>query len=224
MGRLTNRNGKVVFSMKDAADRIENLQWVSGEQVSCYRKTGVTYFVFGQPNKPLKTVCTYKKARIFAEGVAIGKRLNERDRKSQAGSCQPTVGINALQEKRKELEQQTKEVEARIREIYGGFSRNGLLLQAERSVKIAEREARDRYARLVVWVTAPWDRSDDKPYIIDKVTPKRIYVRRRGQERADYYEKDGTTGTRYGKEQIDLAKTFPEGLEAYEKANKRTNR
>jgi len=133
--------------------------------------------------------------------------------------------LTQLREKKKELEQQAKDADQRIRQLVGFYSSRGLIGQAERRVKTAEREARDAVGRLVVWITPPWRiGKDDKPYIVDKVTPKRIYVRRQGNERADFYEKDGTTGTRYGDSQIDVAKTFPEGLDAYQKANKRTSR
>lgn len=56
-------------------DRDEFLAKTAGIEVSHYYKAGVTYYVFGPPEEPLKTVCTYRKARVFAEGIAIGRRL-----------------------------------------------------------------------------------------------------------------------------------------------------
>ncbi len=62
--------------MMTASEHIESvrrdtLARISGLPVTCYIKHGVRAFVFGVPN--VKTVCTYRKARAFAEGVAIGR-------------------------------------------------------------------------------------------------------------------------------------------------------
>jgi hypothetical protein len=54
-------------------DRLETLTRISGLSVSVYQRGGVNYFVFGPTNRPLKTVCTYPKAKLFAEGVAAGR-------------------------------------------------------------------------------------------------------------------------------------------------------
>lgn len=51
--------------------RRETLARFSGLPVSCHVKRGVRVFSFGRPT--LKTVCTYRKAKAFAEGVAIGR-------------------------------------------------------------------------------------------------------------------------------------------------------
>ncbi len=54
--------------------RIATLKRLCGLHVTCHDKGGVYYFTFGPPNRPLKTVCTYKKARMFAAGVAFGRQ------------------------------------------------------------------------------------------------------------------------------------------------------
>lgn len=54
-------------------DRINTLTRLSGLPVSLHDRQGVHYFTFGPTNKPIKTVCTYRKARAFAEGVAAGR-------------------------------------------------------------------------------------------------------------------------------------------------------
>lgn len=54
-------------------ERTDTLHRISGLPVSTYELGGVNYFVFGPPERPIKTVCTYRKARVFAEGVAAGR-------------------------------------------------------------------------------------------------------------------------------------------------------
>lgn len=53
--------------------RCQTLTQISRLPVSCYERNGERCFVFGPPNQPIKTVCTYRKARVFAEGVAAGR-------------------------------------------------------------------------------------------------------------------------------------------------------
>lgn len=57
-------------------DRVDTLAKLSGLKVSVYTKAGVNYFVFGPSDKPLKTICTYRKSKVFAEGIAIGRQLS----------------------------------------------------------------------------------------------------------------------------------------------------
>jgi hypothetical protein len=57
--------------------RLETLMRISGVCVSYYMRRGTAYFVFGPKARAWKTVCTYRKARVFAEGVALGRRLTE---------------------------------------------------------------------------------------------------------------------------------------------------
>jgi hypothetical protein len=121
------------------------------------------------------------------------------------------------------LKDEQQQIEERLYEIHGGFRGYGEMSRARQKVKVEERAARDATLRLVVWKVEPsthWNDKSPEPYVVDKVTPKRIYVRRRGEERADYYVKDGTTGKSYGASVIDVDKTFPEGLDEYAKANK----
>ncbi len=56
-------------------DRVETLVRITGLEVTRYEQGGVQYFVFGDPSQPLKSVCTYQKAKIFAEGYALGKQF-----------------------------------------------------------------------------------------------------------------------------------------------------
>lgn len=65
--------------MEYMQDRLRTLKQLSELPVFVYTKDENNYFVFGEMNKPVKTVCTYPKAKLFAEGVAFGKRQNERE-------------------------------------------------------------------------------------------------------------------------------------------------
>ncbi|GMU26253.1 MAG: hypothetical protein AMXMBFR16_11580 [Candidatus Uhrbacteria bacterium] len=56
-------------------ERLATLERLSGLTVRGYVQTGVNYFQFMEGDETVKTVCTYSKARIFAMGIAIGKRL-----------------------------------------------------------------------------------------------------------------------------------------------------
>ena len=58
-------------------DRIDTLERISGLVVKFYNRDGVNYFTFGGSKHALKTVCTYRKAKVFAEGVAIGRELGK---------------------------------------------------------------------------------------------------------------------------------------------------
>lgn len=59
------------------ADRLLTLRKISGLEVSFYEKNGVKHFVFGPPSKNVASFCTYPKAKAFAEGVAIGREINQ---------------------------------------------------------------------------------------------------------------------------------------------------
>jgi len=56
-------------------DRIKTLQDLSGLPVVAYKEMGVTCFVFGDPSRPFKTTFTYPKAKLFAEGIALGREM-----------------------------------------------------------------------------------------------------------------------------------------------------
>lgn len=56
--------------------------------------------------------------------------------------------------------------------------------------------------------------SIERPYVIDKVTAKRIYIRMKGADRQSQYDHTGVSISRYQKDQIDIAKTFPQGIKA----------
>ena len=64
-----------------SATRVKTLEAISGLIViASVRGKGhhhARFFQFMHGDKTVKTVCTYNKAKVFAEGVAIGKTLQE---------------------------------------------------------------------------------------------------------------------------------------------------
>jgi len=52
----------------------ETLAQLSGLNV--YIQPGTRYFVFDDRGQTVKTVCTYRKAKVFAQGVATGRNLS----------------------------------------------------------------------------------------------------------------------------------------------------
>lgn len=54
-------------------DRIDHLKLLTGLPVHHYTERGVSYFVFGHAYNPIKSVYTYRKAKVFAEGFAAGR-------------------------------------------------------------------------------------------------------------------------------------------------------
>lgn len=67
----------VTWADKDALleDRVKTLKDLSGLVVECRKEKGKTVFEFYTVNKvSVKTCFTYPKAKLFAEGVAYGRR------------------------------------------------------------------------------------------------------------------------------------------------------
>ena len=91
-------------------DRIDTLEQISKLPVSIYKDMlswgGNTYFVFGESAKPFKTICTYPKAKLFAEGIALGRKLVVDDE------------IEQLTEKLAEKEIYIQKIEEELRQLY----------------------------------------------------------------------------------------------------------
>jgi hypothetical protein len=56
---------------------MDTLSDLSGLPVHAHSRNGVNYFVFGPEEQAVKSVCTYRKAKIFAQGVALGRELGK---------------------------------------------------------------------------------------------------------------------------------------------------
>jgi len=50
---------------------------ISGLPVRGFKNSKGRYFMFGPRDRTTKTIYTYRKARVFAEGVAIGRSLRK---------------------------------------------------------------------------------------------------------------------------------------------------
>ena len=67
----------------DEADKVTNgdlqkiatLRSISGLELIMYKQSGMQCFQFVSGYSTLATVCTYKKAKLFAEGVKLGREL-----------------------------------------------------------------------------------------------------------------------------------------------------
>lgn len=129
--------------------------------------------------------------------------------------------VVALRKRKETLSAELQAVDHRLHQLTGGWSGTGELANARAKVTQAQREEQDAAARLVIWEVEPYSHSNTKPYIVVKITPKRIYVRPQGVSRAQYYNRDGLSESSWEKSKIDVAATFPEGLAEYEKAHKR---
>jgi hypothetical protein len=60
--------------MTSLQTKLQTLAQITDLPVSCYFRGDIKYFVFGPRHQPIKTVCTYRKAKVFAEGFALGKK------------------------------------------------------------------------------------------------------------------------------------------------------
>ena len=58
-------------------DRVATLKRLSELEVKWSVSKGANYYVFGPTDRPLKSVCTYRQAKLFAEGVATGRELGK---------------------------------------------------------------------------------------------------------------------------------------------------
>ncbi len=63
------------MSDKDIEIRLKTLTRLSNLEVTFFTNSGEAGFIFWYEGRTLKTVFTYRKAKIFAEGVAIGRGL-----------------------------------------------------------------------------------------------------------------------------------------------------
>ena len=111
-----------------------------------------------------------------------------------------------------EMEAETKQLKERLNDLEGFWSRPGLIKIAKDKLEQAKRLDEDSRRRKVVWV----GNERDADYIVDKITPKRIYVRKRGAEASCFYNIDGSSLSSFGRT-IDITATFPEGLDNYGK-------
>lgn len=121
---------------------------------------------------------------------------------------------------------QAAECERQANELLrpGFRGESGTIPEAREKLAKAARMIEDFDKPLVYWskysgneyaesTATPSGWSRDLPtYIVEKVTKKRIYVRKKGEDQSLQFEHDGTNVGRYQRDRIDIAKTFPQGV------------
>lgn len=88
---------------------------------------------------------------------------------------------------------------------------DGQLPDVERELAQTEILIADEQKPVVHWVEgtrSSWDRDD---YVVDKVTAKQIYARRKGHANCIVFQHNGLPIGGYS-HRIDIAKTFPQGV------------
>lgn len=102
--------------------------------------------------------------------------------------------LDRLYQERQLVLSRCAEIDARLRELHGEWGHGGLIKQTRARIRQAELLAADDKAVAVVWDVPPaqW-RQGPRRYIIDKVTPKRIFVREAGKNGPVFqFRRDGT--------------------------------
>ena len=112
-----------------------------------------------------------------------------------------------------ELSKRLAAVESRLRQLDGAWRTAGEIRDARNKLDEAERLAADAGKVVVQWAVAPtrWGKQHN-PYVVEKVTAKRITIREAGESQVDHFRHDGASGKSYIDWRIDIAKTFPNGL------------
>jgi hypothetical protein len=110
----------------------------------------------------------------------------------------------------KNLEQQIQEARDRMSKLGGFYGYPGLISKARDNYLDAKRYIEDLNKRRVFFIGDPDPHVSE--HVVDKVTSKRVYVRRIGEHKATYYNLDGTY-PHYRRKHIDLVRTLGESYE-----------
>lgn len=110
----------------------------------------------------------------------------------------------ALWRQEESLKAKIVTIEVRLAELNDRFNKRGLISRAKIELAKAELERDDEHRPLVVFTG---QEAPDYPCVVHKVTPKRIYVRRKGRNSSWQFHRDGRSIHRYGPA-IDLKATF----------------
>jgi hypothetical protein len=119
---------------------------------------------------------------------------------------------NRLKDELASAEATAKRARERLGKIEGSpWDRySGELARAKSELAAAERDEADKTLPRVVW--AEGFEPQDGDWVLEKVTPKRICVRKAGSNETELFNHDGMHISRGRKLRIDIEKTFPEGL------------
>ena len=120
------------------------------------------------------------------------------------------VRLKALAAEQLSLSDETNTLHARS---YSG-SFVGIIPDLQEELARARRIEQDAACRVVVFVERGVFTNPLETWVVDKVTPKRICIRPTGSTRTEQF--DRITGShRWRDEVIDLAATFPEGVDSF---------
>lgn len=103
----------------------------------------------------------------------------------------------------------------RLRQLRNRYSGTGEIPKAKAHVNRYQTQLSDYDALPVHWLVLPSFRSSaEKQYVVSRVTKKRIYIREFGDQSEVYFDRE--TGVRdKWSGQIDIATTFPDGIENF---------
>lgn len=104
-----------------------------------------------------------------------------------------------------ELEEKLADLHNERYKLVGKFARGGTIRILEEELRIAKRFVSDSTKPNVVWKHRMYGSSQ---FIIAKVTEKLIFVRHPGQSHCDRFLRDGSSPSRWSKDQIDIRQTF----------------
>lgn len=108
-----------------------------------------------------------------------------------------------------EIKEAMKEKQTRLEQLTGGvWTKDYTLIDKKKGeLESAKRWEADAGKPAIVWLVAPslWG-NDENEFIVSRVTPKRIYIRKRGDSHETIYNRDGTA--QYGSAVINVEATL----------------
>lgn len=140
------------------------------------------------------------------------EELQEKRNSVAHGIESARVELRQTQERLRAIADEEKTLKKREQQLGGAFGNSrGDIFFMEKHLETIDRFIGDQTKPKAHLTEGKRWQSDDEEWIVDKVTPKRIFLRQKGRERVDLYNHDGTPVSSYGRS-IDMAKTFPNGL------------
>ena len=114
------------------------------------------------------------------------------------------------------LDKEMRHLEERNKAISGTSWTHGELQKAKNELAKAKLEERDKTARPVVWkMVREYQCTGHRDYVVEKITKKRVYIRKKGCKSTSYYDRETGKGSSKYDGTIDLEATFPEGVENF---------
>lgn len=137
----------------------------------------------------------------------------EHDYKNKSDDIESiTSDIQVLKARQEKITQEAHKIYKESSTYGHGRYVTGKLVDLRKELAVLERLIQDDELRVVVFIDSPAWRKD-VTYIVDKLTKKRIYIREKGIAKSTFY--DRTDGTSAYSGTIDIAATFPEGVDNF---------